>query len=127
MGSWLDARGAALLLAGGLFLSTRERRAQLQYGRYVRCSSAYTVAITPSSLPKRPKSLDALDDGLRNHFARVLEAKVVDVNFFCEYTRRTIKLWRRRSKTGRRPLCVDVFAGVCDVGYYVELIEKLNL
>ena len=35
--SWLDALGAALLLAGGLFLSTRERRAQLQYGRYVRC------------------------------------------------------------------------------------------
>ncbi len=94
--SWLDALGAALLLAGGLFLSTRERRAQLQYGRYVRCSSAYTVAISPSSLPKRPKSLDALDEGLRNHFARVLEAKVVDVNFFCEYTRRTIKLWRQR-------------------------------
>jgi hypothetical protein len=94
--SWLDALGAAILLAGGLFLSTRERRAQLQYGRYVRCSSAYTVAITPSSLPKRPKSLDALDDGLRNHFSRVLEAKVVDVNFFCEYTRRTIKLWRQR-------------------------------
>ena len=34
---------------------------------------------------------------MRNHFARVLEAKVVDVNFFCEYTRRTIKLWRRRA------------------------------
>ena len=94
--SWLDALGAAILLAGGLFLSTRERRAQLQYGRYVRCSSAYTVAITPSSLPRNGRNHWDAADGLRNHFARVLEAKVVDVNFFCEYTRRTIKLWRRR-------------------------------
>ena len=102
--SWLDALGAALILAGGLFLTQRERRAQLQYGRYVRCSSQYTVSVASSSLPPRPKSLDALDLGLRRHFARVLSANVVDVNFFCKKTRRTIGLWRTR---GQLALKVD--------------------
>lgn len=38
-----------------------------------------------------------------------------------------IKMWLRRSKTGRRPICVEVSACVFDEGYYEELVERLNL
>jgi len=49
-------------------------------------------------------------------------ARHVDVTDFVP-----IKMWLRRSKNGRRPVCIEASACVFDEGQYVELVQKFNL